>query len=119
MSQLGRWGRYALSRLCHYGVTHPALKRIRSVASRLPKGGQKGLVRQYLDHGSAVKERLMQAILQAKPELYDWAFDQCSGYAALARLAKIRRLAGEQSGRLKPGVRRRLLEGVLGVRDEQ
>lgn len=104
-----------LSRLCHYGVTHPALKRIKSVASRLPEDGQKGLVRQYLDHGSAATERLTQAILQAKPELYDWAFDQCSGYAAIARLAKIRRLTGEQIGRLEPSVRRRLLEGDLGV----
>ncbi len=104
-----------LSRLCHYGVTHPALKRIKSVASRLPEDGQKGLVRQYLDHGSAVTERLTQAILQAKPEPYDWAFDQCSGYAAVARLAKIRRLTGEQIGRLEPSVKRRLLEGDLWV----
>ena len=108
-----------LSRLCHYGVTHPALKRIKSVASRLPEDGQKGLVRQYLDHGSNITERLTQAIFQAKPEMQDWAVEQCRGYAAVARLAKIRRLTGEQIGRLAPGMRHRLPEGELGVLDER
>ncbi len=104
-----------LSRLCHYGVPHPALKRIKRVATRLPDDGQKGLVKQYLDHGSTVTERLTQAILQARPELHDWAFEQCQGYAAVRRLAKIKPLTGEQIGRLEPGVKRRLLEGDLGV----
>jgi hypothetical protein len=104
-----------LSQLCHYGVPHPALKRIKQVALRLPDEGQKGLVRQYLDHGSAVTERLTQAIFQAHPELYDWAFEQCSGYHAVARLAKIKRLTGEQIGRLEPSVKRRLLERDFGV----
>lgn len=53
-----------LSLLCHYGVSHPALKRIKQVATRLPEEGQKGLVRQYLDHGSTVTERLTQAIFR-------------------------------------------------------
>ena len=104
-----------LSLLCHYGIPHPALKRIKQVATRLPDEGQKGLVRQYLDHGSAVTERLTQAIFQARPELYDWAFDQCSGYPAVARLSKIKRLTSEQIGRLEWGVKRRLLEEDMGV----
>ncbi|MWV14175.1 hypothetical protein F3I62_18905 [Pseudomonas sp. R-28-1W-6] len=104
-----------LSQLCHYGVPHPALKRIKQVATRLPEEGQKGLVQQYLDHGSAVTERLTQAIFQAQPELYDWALEQCHGYTAVKRLAKIKRLSGEQIGRLEPEVKRRLLEGDLGV----
>lgn len=73
------------------------------VATRLPEEGQKGLVRQYLDHGSTVTERLTQAIFQARPELHNWAFGQCSSYAAVARLAKIKRLSSEQIGRLEPG----------------
>ncbi len=104
-----------LSLLCHYGVSHPALKRIKQVATRLPEEGQKGLVRQYLDHGSTVTERLTQAIFQARPELHNWAFGQCSSYAAVARLAKIKRLSSEQIGRLEPGVKRQLLEGDMGV----
>lgn len=72
-------------------------------------------MRQYLDHGSSITERLTQAIFQAKPEMQDWAFEQCRGYASVARLAKIRRLTGEQIGRLKPGMRHRLPEGELGV----
>ncbi len=104
-----------LSLLCHYGVPHPALKRIKSVATRLPDEGQKGLVRQYLDHGSAVTERLTQALFQARPELHEWAFEQCSGYPAVSRLAKIKRLTGEQVGRLESSVKRRLLERDFGV----
>lgn len=103
-----------LSQLCHYGVPHPALKRIKQVATRLPDEGQKGLVRQYLEHGSAATERLTQAIFQARPELHEWAFEQCSGYAAIARLAKIKRLSGEQIGRLEPSVKRQLLEEDIG-----
>lgn len=104
-----------LSELCHYGVPHPALKKIKQVAIRLPGEGQKGLVQQYLDHGSSMTERLTQAIFQARPELYDWAFEQCHGYAAVARLAKIKGLTGEQIGKLEPSVKRRLLEVDLGV----
>lgn len=104
-----------LSLLCHYGVPHPALKRIKSVATKLPDEGQKGLVRQYMNHGSAVTERLAQAIFQARPELHEWAFEQCSGYPAVARLTKIKRLTGEQIGRLEPSVKRRLLERDFGV----
>ncbi|OQR35339.1 hypothetical protein BWR15_15515 [Pseudomonas sp. T] len=104
-----------LSRLCHYGISHPALKKIKRVAVRLPEEGQKGLVKQYLEHGSALTERLTQAIFQAKPELCDWAVDQCSGHAAVARLMKIKRLTGEQIGRLEPSVKRLLLEDDLGV----
>ncbi|WP_312206771.1 hypothetical protein [Pseudomonas kuykendallii] len=63
----------------------------------------------------AVTERLTQAIFQARPELYDWAFDQCSGYPAVARLSKIKRLTSEQIGRLEWGVKRRLLEEDMGV----
>lgn len=104
-----------LSLLCHYGVPHPALKRIKQVATKLPDEGQKGLVRQYLDHGSAVTERLTQALFQARPELHEWASEQCSGYHSVARLAKIKRLTGEQIGRLEPSVKRRLLERDFGV----
>lgn len=60
-------------------------------------------------------ERLTQAIFQARPELYDWAFEQCHGYTVVARLAKIKRLTGEQIGRLEPSVKRRLLEVELEV----
>lgn len=85
------------------------------MVTRLPDEGQKGLVQQYLDHGSNMTERLTQAIFQARPELYDWAFEQCHGYTAVARLAKIKRLTGEQIGRLEPSVKRRLLEVELEV----
>ncbi len=104
-----------LSSLLHYGVPHPAMKRIKSVATQLPDEGQKGLIKQYLNHGSAVTERLTQAVFQARPELCDWAFEQCHGYAAVVRLAKIKRLTGEQIGKLEPSVKRRLLERDFGV----
>jgi len=104
-----------LSRLSHYGVPHPALKKIMQVAVRLPEEGQKGLVKQYLDHGSSINEKLTQTIFQAKPELYDWAFEQCRGYAAVARLTKIQGLTSEQVGRLEPGIKRRLLEDDMGI----
>lgn len=104
-----------LSMLCHCGVTHPALKRIKHVATKLSDDGQKGVVRQYLEQGSRLTEKLTQTIFQAKPELYEWAFEQRKGYASVARLAKIKGLTSEQLGRLEPGIKRRLLEDDMGI----
>lgn len=104
-----------LSMLCHYGITHPALKRINQVAVRLSEEGQKGLVRKYLDQGSAITERMTQVIIKAKPELYDWAFEQCRSTTAVLRLAKIRNLTSEQIGKLEPAIKRRMLEKDLDV----
>lgn len=104
-----------LSMLCHYGITHPALKRINQVAVCLSEEGQKGLVRKYLDQGSAISERMTQDIIKAKPELYDWAFEQYRCNVAVLRLAKIRSFTNDQLSKLEPAIKRRLLERDLGV----
>ncbi len=104
-----------LSKLSFFGISHPALKRISQAAVRLTDEGQKGLIRQYLDHGSDLTEKMTKAIFQARPELQDWAFEQCQSYAAVMHLAKIKPLTSEQIGRLEPGIKRRLLEGDMGI----
>lgn len=104
-----------LSKLSFFGIAHPALNRIKGVATRLPDEGQKGLIQQYLEHGSTDTERLTQAIFRARPELYDWALEQCHGYSAVRRLAKIKPLTSGQISKLDPKIKRQLLEGDLGV----
>ena len=104
-----------LSMLCHYGITHPALKRINQVAVRLSEEGQKGLVMKYLNQGSAITEQMTHVIIKAKPELYDWAFEQCRSNAAVLRLLKIRSFTSDQLGKLEPAIKRLLLERDLGV----
>ncbi len=104
-----------LSKLSLFGIPHPALKRINQAAVRLTDDGQKGLVIDYLERGSSLTEQMTRAIFQARPELYDWALEQCRGYAAVMHLAKIKPLTSEQIGKLEPGIKRRLLEGDLGI----
>ena len=104
-----------LERLIHYGISHPALKRIEGLAGKLSTEGQQSVILEYLRYGSKVTEQLTRAIIEIRPEMHQWAFEQRYGYVAVQRLAQIRGLTSEQVGSLSAKIKRKLLEGDFGV----
>lgn len=104
-----------LERLTSYGIQHPALKRIDGLAGKLSPDGQQSVILEYLKYGSRVTEQLTKAIIEMRPEMHQWAFEQRYGCVAIRRLAQIKSLTGEQIGRLDASIKRRLLEGDMGV----